>query len=74
MSLADKLDNARAIVADYRVVGEALWSRFSAGRTEQLWYYRSLVEAFREVRPPGRLLEQLEISVSELGRLAEASK
>jgi (p)ppGpp synthase/HD superfamily hydrolase len=74
VSLADKVDNARAIVADYRVGGEALWSRFSAGRTEQLWYYRSLVAAFREARPPGRLLEQLEVLVSELGRLAEASK
>ena len=28
----DKLHNARAMVKDYRVCGEALWCRFSGGR------------------------------------------
>ena len=72
VSLADKLDNARAILADYTQIGEALWSRFSAGRGEQLWYYRAVVETLRERRPPGRLLEQLERCVAELERVAGA--
>ena len=42
VSLADKVDNARAIAADYRLLGKALWSRFSVGSRDQLWYYRSL--------------------------------
>jgi hypothetical protein len=44
---ADKLHNARAILSDYRVVGERLGERFAADRTQLLWYYRYLVEAFR---------------------------
>jgi len=34
---ADKLHNARAILADYRQVGEELGSRFSVPKAEQLW-------------------------------------
>src|SRR3954447_23415662 len=48
VSACDKLHNARAIVADLRVVGDDLWSRFSRGRDDQLWYYRSLVAVFEE--------------------------
>lgn len=69
VSLADKVDNARAIVSDYKAVGEKLWERFSAGREEQLWYYRSLVEATRRAAPAGRLHQQLELLVAELESL-----
>jgi hypothetical protein len=31
---ADKLHNARAILTDYRQVGEELWSRFKVGKEE----------------------------------------
>ncbi len=47
VSAADKLANARAILADYRTNGEALWPRFNATREQILWYYRELVTAFR---------------------------
>ena len=50
VSLADKLHNARAILLDYRTEGDALWTRFSAGRDEQLWYYRALVSGFEARR------------------------
>jgi (p)ppGpp synthase/HD superfamily hydrolase len=43
----DKLHNARAMVKDYRVCGEALWSRFSGGRAGMLWYYRVLADLLR---------------------------
>ena len=46
VSTSDKLHNARAILADYRVVGEDVWKRFTGGRDGTLWYYRSLVDAF----------------------------
>jgi GTP pyrophosphokinase len=47
VSLADKLHNARAILLDYRVHGEALWDRFKAGEGESVrWYYQALHEAF----------------------------
>ena len=69
VSAADKLYNARAILADYRELGEALWPRFNMGRSEILWYYRGLVEAFRTGRP-GRLTDELARTVDELERLA----
>ena len=69
VSLADKLDNARAIVSDYRQVGDALWSRFSAGKDEQLWYYRELVAAFQQSGVRSPMLDELECLVNELIRL-----
>ena len=69
VSLADKLHNARAILSDYREMGEELWSRFNGTREESLWYYRSLVETFA-VRRPGPLAEQLDTTVSEIEALA----
>jgi hypothetical protein len=65
---ADKLHNARSILKDYREVGEALWSRFRGGREGTLWYYRSLVSAFRAVGS-SPLVEELARVVSELEAL-----
>ncbi|MBA2348977.1 MAG: HD domain-containing protein [Solirubrobacterales bacterium] len=49
VSLADKLHNARSILADYRTDGEELWSRFNARESGPvLWYYRALLDAFDE--------------------------
>jgi len=67
--VADKLDNARAVLADYRELGEALWPRFNAGREEQLWYFRSLVDGFRDAGVHGLLIDELDRTVSELERL-----
>jgi (p)ppGpp synthase/HD superfamily hydrolase len=65
VSCADKLHNARSILRDYRALGEPLWDRFSAPPEEQLWYYRSLVEAFRQPdRSP--LAAELERVVGDL--------
>jgi hypothetical protein len=72
VTVADKLDNARSLLADYREAGEAVWARFNAGRAEQLWYYRTLVEHLRRAGPLGRLLGQLEECIAELERLARA--
>jgi GTP pyrophosphokinase len=65
VSCADKLHNARSILRDYRVLGERLWERFTASGDETLWYYRELVEAFRQPdRSP--LVAELERVVGEL--------
>ncbi len=45
VSLADKVHNARAILLDLDS-GISPWDRFNAGPEDQLWYYRSLAEAF----------------------------
>lgn len=48
VSLADKLHNARAILFDLEA-GHDVFDRFNAGRTEVLWYYTALAEAFAEL-------------------------
>jgi len=68
ISVADKLDNARAVLADFRELGEALWPRFNAGREDQLWYFRSLVDGFRHAGVRGRLIDELDRVVAELER------
>jgi len=52
VSLADKIHNSEAILADYRVVGEAVWDRFSGGREGTLWYYRALADSFKPHTAP----------------------
>ena len=53
VSLADKLFNARAILRDYLLVGDDVWTRFQAGRDGQLWYYRELADRFNGSCPAG---------------------
>jgi HD domain len=66
VSLADKLHNARAILSDYRRIGNDLWSRFNTeSGDDQLWYYRSLATVFRS-RSPGALSKELDQVVVEL--------
>jgi GTP pyrophosphokinase len=65
VSMADKLHNARSLLADHRQVGAALWARFSGGRKGTLWYYRELVEAFA-ARGGSPLLDELRLAVDEL--------
>lgn len=68
VSAADKLHNARSILADYREHGEALWQRFSGGRDGTLWYYRELVAAFAS-HGETRLVAELRRVVDELDAL-----
>ena len=69
VSASDKLHNARSIVADYRVMGEEVWTRFTGGREGTLWYYRSLVEAFAS-HGASLLVAELERVVTELESLS----
>ncbi len=68
VSAADKLANARAIVADYRTEGDALWGRFNATRDQILWYYRELVSAFRATGT-SPLVDELDRVVTTLERI-----
>lgn len=66
VSLADKLHNARSMLADYRTFGEEVAHRFSAGPVDQLWYYETLTGIFQE-RVPGAMADELRRTVDELG-------
>lgn len=69
VSMADKLHNARSILLDLRRIGDKVWGRFRGGKEGTLWYYRSLVEAFREAGESS-ILGELERVVSEIETLA----
>lgn len=71
VTLADKLHNARTVLADYRLIGESLWKRFNGGREGTLWYYRSMIDVMRKFGA-SLLLEELDRTVSELEKLAGA--
>jgi (p)ppGpp synthase/HD superfamily hydrolase len=65
VSAADKLNNMRSILADYREVGEAIWERFNGGREGTLWYYRTLLDEFQRTKS-NRLVRELQLAVREL--------
>ncbi len=67
VSVADKTHNARAILADYRNIGEDLWERFRGGKEGTLWYYRELVAAYRITG-----CERIHGMVDELDRIVSA--
>src|SRR5580700_4194513 len=73
VSAADKLNNVRSILSDYREVGELIWARFSGGREGTLWYYRALLEEFLR-RNPNRLIRELELAVGELEAEAKTDR
>jgi (p)ppGpp synthase/HD superfamily hydrolase len=50
--LADKLYNARSIVADYKRVGPEVWERFNAPREQLIWYYETLLSVFERTLSP----------------------
>jgi (p)ppGpp synthase/HD superfamily hydrolase len=69
VSAADKLHNARSVLADLRSLGDDLWARFNGGKEGTLWYYRALVEAFGSAGS-NPIVEELDRVVGELERLA----
>jgi (p)ppGpp synthase/HD superfamily hydrolase len=63
VSLADKVDNAEAILGDYRQIGDEIWGRFTGGRQGTIWYYRKLSAIFDRALP-GPLARDLSRIVS----------
>ena len=72
VSAADKLHNARALVASYRREGEALWRHFRGGREGTLWHHRALVTALQQAGSSS-LVEELDRVVCELEALANGA-
>ena len=67
VSAADKLDNARAIVADLRAHGVGTLDRFS-GKRDTVWYFRELVEVFGKLGV-GPVADELAVAVKEMAAL-----
>ncbi len=70
VSAADKLHNARSLLADHYEIGAALWSRFSGGKAGTLWYYRTLVDTYSKA--PAALVRELNRVVTALELRAAA--
>ena len=71
VSAADKLNNIRSIISDYRTVGESVWSRFNGKREGTLWYYRTLREEFLRSKP-NRVTSAFDLAVKELEELTSS--
>jgi len=67
VSSADKLHNARAVLSDYRILGEDLWTRFNGGKEGTLWYYRVVVDT---LQGGGSIVEELDRVVTDLETLS----
>ena len=73
VSAADKLHNARSILADLRSLGEELWDRFTGGKRGTLWYYRTLTEAYKRAGA-NAVVEELDRVVREIEALARRTQ
>jgi len=76
VAAADKLHNARAVLRDYRRLGEALWSRFQGKKDGTLWYYDDVLATFREADDPrlAAIVDDLAEVVAELHRRVEENE
>lgn len=68
VSAADKLHNARTLLADYRAIGEDLWGRFNGGRVGTLWYYRAAADTLAQAGG-GPVADELARVVTDLEHL-----
>jgi (p)ppGpp synthase/HD superfamily hydrolase len=69
VACADKLDNVRSMVQDYKKIGVEVFDRFSEPKSEQKWYYTSLSKVFMSRAkggPVSRLFREYEKEVRKL--------
>lgn len=67
VTCADKLHNARSILAGRRALGERVWDRFRGGKELQAWYYRGVLDnldALEDTHPS--LFEEFRDAVAAL--------
>ena len=72
VSAADKLHNARSVLADYRTIGEGLWDRFNGGKAGTLWYYRAVADKLAEAGGP--IVDELDRVVTDLERIVDGRR
>ena len=63
---ADKLHNARHLLAGYRIRQDELWSDFKGGRDGTLWYYDAVVESLKAAAQPDE--DRLKAIIDEIDR------
>lgn len=70
VSLADKLHNAQSLLNSLRRHGEDVWAFFQSGKENTLWFYRSLLEIYREAAGDF-IIREFERVICELENLAK---
>ncbi len=65
VSLADKLHNARSLLAEWQQLGDVIWSKFNSSREKTLWFYQSLVQVYQQTGSDW-MTEELSRVVSQL--------
>lgn len=69
VSCADKIHNLMSILRDHDELGDELWSRFSGGKDQQKWWYKSVLEITTKRLPELELNGQLGELVGKLEEL-----
>ena len=69
---ADKLHNARAVLADLQALGDKVWARFNGTPEETLRYYRDVLEALAAAGAEPRLVYELRRVVTDMEALAQS--
>lgn len=66
VSAADKTHNLMSTLDDYRIVGDDVWKRFRTGKTDQLWWYSSVLDVIDGRLSDSPLAARLNRLVDEL--------
>lgn len=70
VAASDKIHNLMSILADYEVVGDQLWSRFSTGRDDQIWWYKAVAAVIKSRLPELSLNQTLAELITQLEQLS----
>ncbi len=70
LALGDKLANIRSIARDYKILGEELWQRFNMkDKDTQGWYYKGMIEGFRELNEFNEYAEYCRLVEQVFGKI-----
>ena len=70
LALGDKLANIRSIARDYKILGEELWQRFNMkDKDTQGWYYKGMIEGFRELNELNEYAEYCRLVEQVFGKI-----
>ncbi len=70
VSCADKLHNARSLLAELQRHGQDVWTLFRGGPEGTLWYFRTLVQIFQSRQEvPRELVKMLADTVDHIAQL-----
>lgn len=68
VATADKIHNAKSLLAAHKQQGEALWSHFKAGKEKKIWFEKAMLEMLKETWE-NPLVSEYESLVEEMAAL-----